>query len=50
MNAFLESSTEATPDHDEGHQTKLVNQKQWELGYLKVTTKFQSSTSNAFPI
>nr|XP_036214802.1 adenylyl cyclase X E isoform X1 [Bactrocera oleae]XP_036214808.1 adenylyl cyclase X E isoform X1 [Bactrocera oleae]XP_036214815.1 adenylyl cyclase X E isoform X1 [Bactrocera oleae]XP_036214816.1 adenylyl cyclase X E isoform X1 [Bactrocera oleae]XP_036214822.1 adenylyl cyclase X E isoform X1 [Bactrocera oleae] len=35
MNAFLESSTEATPDHDEGHQTKLVNQKQWELGYLK---------------
>ncbi|XP_020717868.1 adenylate cyclase type 8 isoform X2 [Ceratitis capitata] len=38
MNSFLESSTEETEDsqnHDEGHQTKLVNQKKWELGYLK---------------
>ncbi|XP_067648122.1 adenylyl cyclase X E [Eurosta solidaginis] len=35
MNTFLESSTEEFKDHDEDHETKLVNHKKWELGYLK---------------
>ncbi|XP_017481431.1 PREDICTED: adenylate cyclase type 2 isoform X4 [Rhagoletis zephyria] len=36
MNSFLESSTEDSHDFDdEGHESKLVNQKKWELGYLK---------------
>ncbi|XP_054735475.1 adenylyl cyclase X E [Anastrepha obliqua] len=35
MNSFLETSTEANRAQDEGHETNLVDQKKWELGYLK---------------